>query len=311
MRLTILTVVLATGTWCTRAQVCTRAQPNASWPWYVGQGTSNSCASSNGGTNDLGNMPQMCENKMNSVRIEVTAGKAECLVATAAECKIPMHDFVALDYDVAIDSCLGVWAAPLWMTPDKWQWGPGSGEIDSLEFCSRDSVHMNFAGGGHQLQSNISIENGESHVTVRKDVAGIVTIATCTQAMAVANGGQCDRPVYTDCNSCLWGKNNTFACWCNAESDNIYGSGGCAGGGDCTWTLVSDIWNGVRGDGGYQACMTAVPSIGLDKGKPNLKSRCKFSIENILVRGGGPNNSMQWGAGSPSTCSVLTTNPKL
>ena len=88
---------------------------------------------------------------MNSVRIEVTAGEAECLVATAAECKIPMHDFVALDYDVAIDSCLGVWAAPLWMTPDKWQWGPGSGEIDSLEFCSRDSVHLNFAGGGHQL----------------------------------------------------------------------------------------------------------------------------------------------------------------
>ena len=135
------------------------------------------------------------------------------MVATAAECKIPMHDFVALDYDVAIDSCLGVWAAPLWMTPDKWQWGPGSGEIDSLEFCSRDSVHLNFAGGGHQLQSNISIENGESHVTVRKDMAGIVTISTCTRAMAVANGGQCERPVYTDCNSCLWGKNKFFIVW--------------------------------------------------------------------------------------------------
>ena len=24
--------------------------------------------------------------------------------------------------------------------------GPGSGEIDSLEFCTRDAIHMNFAG---------------------------------------------------------------------------------------------------------------------------------------------------------------------
>ena len=95
MRLTTLTVVLVLVARCSRAEVCNRAQPNASWPWYVGQGTSNSCASSNGGTNDLGNnAPHMCQNKLNSVRIETTIGEAECLVATAAECKIPTLEFL-------------------------------------------------------------------------------------------------------------------------------------------------------------------------------------------------------------------------
>jgi hypothetical protein len=64
-----------------------------------------------------------------------------------------MHDFQSLDYDFDIDGCNGVWAAPLWMTPDTWQWDAGSGEIDSLEFCARDGVYMNFAGGGHQVLS--------------------------------------------------------------------------------------------------------------------------------------------------------------
>lgn len=74
------------------------------------------------------------------------------------------------------------------------------------------------------------------------------------------------------------------------------------------WTLVSDIWNGVDGDDGYYGCMTAVPDIGLDSGVPNLDSNCAVSVENILLRGGGPNDSLQWGEGSAAICSVLTTS---
>jgi hypothetical protein len=246
----------------------------------------------------------MCQNDPASVRIEVTPGKAECLVANSA-CKIPMHDFVALDYEFAISGCNGIWAAPMWMTPDTWQWGAGSGEIDSLEFCPRDSVHLNFAGGGHQVAPGVSIDKSQGHVTVRKDVAGIVTIASCTSAEASANKGQCAAPQYKDCPDCLDGK-NTYGCWCNAPS-NIYGSGGCQKDTDCMWTLVSDIWNGVSGDAGYAGCMTAVSSIGLAKDKPNLKSSCAFSVEKILLRGGGKNGSLQWGKGSPASCAALTT----
>ena len=269
-----------------------------------------------GGTNDLGTAPAPCEGDPASVRMEVTPGMAECLVASAASCKIPMHDFVSLDYDFAVEGCMGVWAAPLWMTPDTWQWGGGSGEIDSLEFCARDAIHMNFAGGGNQVELDpalFSIDSSTGHVTVRKDEAGIVTIVTCTaQQAALSARRQCDAPIYNDCDECLaQGSNGAFACWCNADADNIYGSGGCVEGTDCQWTLVSDIWNGVTGDDGYYGCMTAVPEIGLEAAVPNLNSTCAVSVENIVLRGGGPNMSLQWGEDSPASCSVLTPSPYL
>jgi hypothetical protein len=189
--------------------------------------SSYSCISSSGGVNDLGTYPTQCNGDPASVRIEVTPGLAECLVAVSPHCKIPMHDFVSLDYDFNVDNCLGIWAAPLWMTPDTWQWGGGSGEIDSLEFCSRDAMHMNFAGGGHQIEldpSEFNIDQSNGHVTVRKDDNGIVTIVTCSSE-DLSDDGQCNAPVYTGCDDCLDG-GNTYGCWCN-EPENIYGSGGC------------------------------------------------------------------------------------
>ena len=284
---------------------------DSSWPFKTEIKSWYSCASSAGKVNDLGTTPHMCDGDAASVRIGVSQGKAECLVASAPDCKIPMHDFVSLDYDFSVASCNGIWAAPLWMTPDTWQWGAGSGEIDSLEFCPRDSIHLNFAGGGHQTAAaGFSVDGSEGHVTVRKDAAGIVTISVCTAQEAASGGGQCAAPKYSTCDECLKGS-NAFACWCNEGTDpkNIYGSGGCQNGGDCQWTLVSDVWNGVSGDAGYAGCMTAVPSIGLDARKPNLKSSCALSVQKITLRGGGPNQSLQWGKGSPAECAVLTTKP--
>lgn len=289
------------------AAVCTPANADDQWPFDVSVKKWFSCASSAGATNDLGTTPHMCADDPASVRIEVTPGLAECLVASASECKIPMRDFVSLDYDFGVEGCDGVWAAPLWMTPDDWRWGGGSGEIDSLEFCSRDSIHLNFAGGGHQtVASAFSIDGAAGHVTVRKDAAGIVTISACPAAEAAASHGQCAAPQYKSCAECL-NATNTYGCWCNAESDppNIYGSGGCAKGSDCMWTLVSDIWNGVSGDAGYKGCMTAVGGV-VDAGKPNLKSSCAISVERIVLRGSGPGGRLKWGEGSPASCSVLS-----
>jgi hypothetical protein len=76
------------------------------------------------------------------------------------------------------------------------------------------------------------------------------------------------------------------------------------------WTLVSDIWNGVGGDAGYTGCMTAVPDIGLPAMQPNLDTKCSYSVQNLVLRGGGPNASLQWGEGSPDTCDVLTTRTR-
>ena len=221
-------------------RVCTPAASEvASWPFNVSTGAWYSCASSAGSTNDLGTSPQMCEGDPSSVRIALTPTVgAECLVAHAESCKIDMHEFASLDYDYAIFGCMGVWAAPLWLTPDLWQWGGGSGEIDATELCPRTGMFLNFAGGGHQVKSGVDIDDAVGHVTVRKDSDGIVTIAACTREQADANDGQCTAPQYSGCDDCLNGTD--YGCWCS-EPLNIYGSGGCQDGGDCMWTLVSDV----------------------------------------------------------------------
>jgi hypothetical protein len=64
---------------------------------------------------------------------------------------------------------------------------------------------MNFAGGGHQVKLNISIDGSEGHSTVRKDPAGIVTVTTCSSAQAASYKGQCAPPSYTDCSDCQSG----------------------------------------------------------------------------------------------------------
>lgn len=230
--------------------ICTPSTPSSSWPFDVSPTTAPSCVSSAGGVNDLGTAPTSCANDPASVYLELTPGTSECLSAKAFDCKIPMRNFTSLDYDFAIDSCMGAWAAPLWMTPDTWQWGGGSGEIDSLEFCARDGVNLNFAGGGNQISlesDEVDIDNSEGHVTVRKDEAGIVTITACS-AEEAAGTGQCSAPAYASCTECL--ASETYACWCSEGTANIYDSGGCVDGTDCLWTLVSDIWNGVDGDDG-------------------------------------------------------------
>jgi hypothetical protein len=288
-------------------RVCTQAPDDANWAFRVTQDQWHSCASSAGRTNDLGTSPHKCANDPASVRIALapTVGD-ECLVAAAPHCKIPMREFVSLDYDFAVDSCNGVWAAPLWMTPETWQWEGGSGEIDSLEMCPRDAIHLNFAGGGHQVVSSLSIDRSAGHITVRKDAAGMVTIVACSAEEAARNNQQCQSPTYNGCTDCRRGK-NTFACWCN-EPHNIYRSGGCVSGTNCTWTLVSDIWNGGSGDAGYRGCMTAVPSIGLNAGTPNRNTNCTLSVERIVLRGNETGGRLRWGDGSSAECAALTVN---
>lgn len=65
---------------------------------------------------------------------------------------------------------------------------------------------------------------------------------------------------------------------------------------------VSDVWNGLHGDGGFAACMTAVD--GADHGTPNLKSSCAVSVESVVLR--GTNGTLAFGSGSPPECSIFT-----
>jgi hypothetical protein len=279
-------------------------EPSSEWPFNVDVYSSPSCSSSSGGVNDMGNVPTMCKNDLTSVHVKMRPGVMECLSARADKCKIPMHNFSSLDYDFSIEECYGLWAAPMWMTPDKWQWNGGSGEIDSIEFCPRSGMYTNFAGGGHQLEAPVeySPRHGAGHATVRKDTEGIITVKLCSFGEAQSNNGQCLKPAYENCAVCQ--NSSEYACYCNPPL-NIYGSGGCQNGGDCLWTLVSDVWNGVFSWSNYY-CMGPIPELGLGHCEPYLNTTCGYSIENIRLRGNGPNGNLRFSDGSPESCNVLT-----
>ena len=57
--------------------------------------------------------------------------------------------------------------------------------------------------------------------------------------------------------------------------------------------------------------MTEVSSLGLPKEKPNLNSTCSFSVQNLILRGGGPNGNLQWPDNTPEECYVFTPGAKL
>jgi len=277
-----------------RTGVCKQAEhdDNDQWAFDVFGGAMASCTSSAGGNNDLGTTPHMCDGDYASIRIETTTGLAECLSAFS-ECTINMYAFESIDYDLWMEGCNGFWATPLWMNPTTWRGVGSSGEVDTVELCLRDSVHSNFADGGHQIQIPADANSMAGHVTTRKDKDGIITVKVCTLAEAASNGGQCLPLVYSSCNQCMQAED--YACYCN-----IYGSDGCAPGTGCTWDLFSDIWNGIDGNGGYKACMSAASGV-VQEGQPNWNGHCMFSAEHVTVRG----TDDVFVHGSPGKCKHL------
>jgi len=203
----------------------------------------------------------MCSNDPTSVVIN-NWGQTSCLVTQMHDCKFNMHDFQQMDFDVRIRDCGSTWSAPLWITPDFWADGGNSGEIDMVELCPAGEVNTNFAGAdapvGYPSKWGADPNWFAGHVTMWKqwtDGKGGITVKVCDHDEAAAHGGSChgDGAAYYP---------------------DIYASNACNGH-DCTFRLVSDIWNGVDGDWGFKGCSKGVPQT----------AHCRHSIRNIKIRG--------------------------
>jgi len=223
---------------------------SADWIWNTDAVPSPSCTSP-----PVENHALMCEGDPTSVVIQGNGGP-QCLSAHSA-CNFHMGNIFQLDFDVSILGCAGTWAAPLWMTPDEWGTdGPSSGEIDMLEMCPTDALYSNFAGGGTQKKwSSADVNNFHGHTTMwkRADEYGEqgISVTTCISADMI--DGACPEVGA-------------------AFLPNIYDQHGCHDG-NCMYHLISDIWNGNDGDGGYQYCAS---------GQSHSSGGCSLSISNIL-----------------------------
>jgi hypothetical protein len=123
------------------------------------------------------------------------------------------------------------------MSPNHWEGGGDSGEVDRLENCPTDLVRSNFAGGGHQIAWTSNGDFFFAHTTMWKqdDGNGIqsIHVKACDSGEVKADG-TCpeDGAAYLH---------------------DIYGKYGCSRG-DCVYHMISDLWNGASGDGGWIGC---------------------------------------------------------
>lgn len=237
------------GTLCGGAQV---VEASSDWIWSHTAISSPSC------TNPaVQNVAKMCENDPTSVVIQ-GSGQPQCLSAQMLDCKFNMHNIEQLDFEVNMIGCNGTWTAPLWMTPDHWEGGGSSGEIDMVENCPSNAVHSNFAGGGSQVKWSFADPNSvRFHTTMWKqaDGDGVQSIHVKSCDPGEAGSGSCSEDGA-------------------AYLRDIYGLNGCNNGHNCMYTMVSDIWNGYSGDGGYQSCAG---------GQTHYSSGCIFSVTNIRM----------------------------
>lgn len=229
--------------------------PSSKWVWStLPAAPSPSCSAPS-----AQNVGQMCSGDPTSI-VMSSHGHTGCFVTRMPACKFSMYELKQLDFDVRLVGCSGTWAAPLWLTPDYWAGGGKSGEIDMVELCPTHSVSSNFAGAsapvGYQKTWKVADPNSFSgHVTMW-NTNGDITVKMCKKSTASSNGGNCpgDGAAYYP---------------------NVFASHACADG-DCIFQFVSDIWNGLSGDGGYWGCTGGAP--------PSTKS-CRFSVRKIRVKG--------------------------
>jgi len=229
---------------------------SSDWVWSHDAVPSPSCSSP-----AVENVAQMCTGYPTSVVIRGN-GQPQCLSAQMPDCKFNMFDIDQLDFDTNMVGCRGTWAAPLWMTPNYWAGGGDSGEIDMLENCPTDQLWSNFAGGSQQVAwsfADTDSFSGHTTMTLWKQVDGngvmSIHVKTCKSSEVV--GGSCSE---------VGGV---------AYLQDIYGKNGCSNGVDCIYTLVSDTWNGLARDSGFQGCAG---------GKPHYSSGCSVSVSNIRFK---------------------------
>lgn len=220
------------------------------WVWTPATSNSYSCTSPSVDSSK----PKMCDNDPTSIVLQVTDAP-ECLVAYASDCEMSAYDITRIEADIDMVDCYGTWAAPLWLTPDYWNGGGSSGEIDMIEMCPETEVCANFAGGGSPLcYSNIDPDAWHGHMTFVKSSSGDVIVMLCD--------GE---------DSCTGVDTATYSNW--------YDTNACTNGQDCMFKMVSDIWIGTSGDDGYTYC---------SKGTYDASSTCATSVRNIKVTSSTP-----------------------
>jgi len=241
--------------------------PPSEWAWSTAASPSPSCM-----TPRAENRGKMCNDDPTSVVIQ-NYGTPSCLVTDMSDCKLNLREVEQIDFDLRIRDCGNTWAAPLWLTPDRWSNEGGaynSGELDLVELCvPNGNVQTNFAGPDGNMIWPIDPNYFIGHVTMWNR-GGDITVAICNSE---------DPGSFDGSGSCNGAG--------SAYRPDIYNSNACKNG-NCQYRMVSDIWNGNGGDSGFTYCSNrdnqGKPESEHIVGLPSTDS-CSSSVRKMRVKG--------------------------
>lgn len=191
------------------------------------------------------------------VNMRSTIAKTGCFAWTISECNFDLRRVSKVEFDIDLANCGDVWMAPLWLSPNPWI-GPGglSGEIDLVEGCSVGQVRTNFAGCA-------GASGAQCHQDAWGSAAGLGGPKHVIMTLSAGLGDL----LITVCN---W---DYSYCFPSSSFSNFYNTvHSTAGrGASFPYTIISDVWNGYSGDGGWYGC----------NARNNPNTQCEYAIRNI------------------------------
>lgn len=252
-------------------------QPDSDWVWETMQNhrpiNVHSCDQAEA-NHIRGDGVSMCLNASGlpdhtSIYVDMTGvkDKTGCFAWYSYACPLDLRTISKLEFDIDIKGCGDVWAGPFWLTPSAW-YGPGgqSGEIDLIEACPVGNVNNNFAGcdGAQGICHEATIASGgglggPKHIVMTLADSGEVSKGGDLKVEVCDLGGSnCrDGGYFTD-----------FLRTAKSTKMRPVGS-------TLPYYLVSDIWNGLSGDGGWYGC----------NARNSPATQCQYAVLNIQVHG--------------------------
>lgn len=243
------------------------ATPDENWifeTWPASQPCYSCTTSSVPGMNVRSDHARMCvsasgEPDYTSIYVDMQPlqNKTGCFASVSGSCTMDLMRVSSITFDVDVKNCEDLWAAPLWLAPDPWV-GPAdiSGEIDFCEFCPTGTIATNFGAGGARNEK----EQSWGSVILSEPKHFVMTL------LKASSGGDLGTKVCKlDATSCFNG--GYYADFLNTVNS--------ARGKDATtpYAFISDVWNGLGGDGGWGAC----------KAQNNQNTNCQYAVRNIRV----------------------------
>jgi len=247
----------------------TAIDPNQDWlfqnvPWHH---SSNCDVPVYKGTGDVA---KICVDENNepdytSIFVDMTAhpskNRTGCFQWYMHDCTIPnLRKVKKIEFDIDMQGCEDVWAAPFWMYASPWTWpGQISGEIDLAEMCPMGSVSTNFGSPGQpgEVQKSwaptSSTLGRPKHFVMKFDTTIPGEGGTLSTTI-------CDLDGVTNC---------AQGAYYEKFLDTVAST---TGNHSYPYTFTADVWNGFGGDG-FSAC----------KAKNSPETKCNYAVKNIRV----------------------------